>query len=457
MRSQRRLVRPLSAVNLEPNTFIGGVAAEIPTKAALATKLEIAEGNISNFTIVGNDIECTISNDYSLTTENFRNNAIITYYKDFGGKLIIMGGSIFRDCSKFKVGYFKACTLFSSSTGNNSIFRGTSNLRLYVPLEVSTQNAGSPNPDMANASYVGYIENYTSPNAITNLSIGTKYATALQLNFTPPSSLNAIDFYECYANGVKKNNISASGGYITGLNPDTTYTITINAVDIYYNKSGFSNSVSDTTSATYVIPVSNIISYYKLEGNALDANSVNNGTPNAITYVNGLVGNGLSLNGTSSFVNLNTTNLVGGKSAFTITIPFKNLGKTTNNVLYGSWSEPNYKIIIWINGGKLEFYTYTTTTIGGAFFNFSDTANFHIAHAIYDGSVMKMELDGVESPNSYARTGAITTLGETERIGRFGSNYGNAIIDELLIWDVALNPVQRMEVNSKLLSGQYII
>jgi len=155
----------------------------------------------------------------------------------------------------------------------------------------------------------GNTEDPNNPNAVTNLSIGTKYATALQLNFTPPSSVNGIDFYECYANGIKKNDITASGAYITGLNPDTTYTITVKAVDIFYNKSEFSNWVSETTNATEPYPISDIISYYKLEENAVDSNNINNGIPTAITYSAGKIGNAASFNGSTSFINVGNANL----------------------------------------------------------------------------------------------------------------------------------------------------
>lgn len=48
------------------NTFIGGVASTITTAGALATKLGIASNRITNFKIVGSDIECSISGSYVL-------------------------------------------------------------------------------------------------------------------------------------------------------------------------------------------------------------------------------------------------------------------------------------------------------------------------------------------------------------------------------------------------------
>jgi len=321
MRSQRRLVSPLSAFNLSPNTFIGGVASTIPTKAALATKLVIAESSIPYFAVVGSDVEAAINVDYNLPS--FQGNTDITYYFDDGGKVISLIADGFRFATKLNDIWFPAVTYLPSYCFHNtilgrayfpavtsmsgygvflgistittiilpeitSILNGSSDssfqenprtvyipkctalgnsllfdyvfynikigVNIYTDQSLSTINSGSMEGDLAyardnrsaNIFYTTLPDILTKPNAITNLSIGTKYATVLQLNFTPPSSVNGIDYYEVYVNGVYNKNI-VSGDYITGLNPDTTYTITVKAVDIYYNKSGFSNSVSDTT------------------------------------------------------------------------------------------------------------------------------------------------------------------------------------------------------------------
>ena len=53
------------------NTFIGGVASTITTSGALATKLGIASNRITNFKIVGSDIECRIIGAYSIPAEAY--------------------------------------------------------------------------------------------------------------------------------------------------------------------------------------------------------------------------------------------------------------------------------------------------------------------------------------------------------------------------------------------------
>ncbi|MEY3501810.1 MAG: hypothetical protein RL308_3483 [Bacteroidota bacterium] len=70
------------------NTFIGGVASTITTAGALATKLGIASNRITNFKIVGSDIECSISGEYAMTDSCWNGDSLLTYYKDNNGLVV---------------------------------------------------------------------------------------------------------------------------------------------------------------------------------------------------------------------------------------------------------------------------------------------------------------------------------------------------------------------------------
>ena len=280
------------------NTFIGGMASTITTSVALATRLAIASNRITNFKIVGSNIECRISGSYSIPVGCFQSNTSITYYRDTDNLVVSIGGTafsgttliteldlagvlnsgsyygsninriIFKNCTtvpafgfansgNVKLIYIPNATSLGGTSGNNDVFLigsgspSFSGRLLYVHPSLATNNAGAPDGDLAYAisqgAIVRYVTNFTAPNPITNLSVGNVYGTAVQLNFTAPTgSTNAIDYYEVYANGVYKNNISGSGGYATGLNLNTAYTIDVKPVDIFYNKST-SNVVSATT------------------------------------------------------------------------------------------------------------------------------------------------------------------------------------------------------------------
>ncbi|MEG7685968.1 hypothetical protein, partial [Listeria monocytogenes] len=69
-----------------------------------------------------------------------------------------------------------------------------------------------------------------------------------QLNFTPPSSTNAISYYEVWINGgFTEQRITANGQITGGLNQNAINTIQVVAVDIFLNKSVISNMVSVQT------------------------------------------------------------------------------------------------------------------------------------------------------------------------------------------------------------------
>ena len=80
---------------------------------------------------------------------------------------------------------------------------------------MQTINSGGVEGDLALFDSLGtnsvvYVTNFTPPNPVINLSAGTIYNTAVQLNFTPPTSVNGVDFYEVYLNGEKSHLITTA-------------------------------------------------------------------------------------------------------------------------------------------------------------------------------------------------------------------------------------------------------
>lgn len=333
------------------NTYIGGVAGTISTASALAAKLGISVGAISNFAIVGGDIKCKITGSYAMPDNAFLNNTEITYFSDnsivneiksscfyncpklswisMSGVLSITGVNSFRDTPKLQEIYFPNCTAIAnnafyngdniklktyafpkltnlgSTVGNNNVFYDyTQNAKLICPVSLQTVNSGSPDGDiqalLTGSGAVVYSTNLTSPDYVTTLAAGTIYNTAIQLNFTAPSSANSIDHYECWVNGIKKNNITSSGQYVIGLTSYTNYSISIVAVDVFYNKSTVSNILNvSTLNNTWDISTG-LISYYKLDSNSKDYYNSNNGTDTSVSYITGKISNAGSYNGTTS-------------------------------------------------------------------------------------------------------------------------------------------------------------
>ena len=292
------------------NFFVDGVASTCNTPALLAaqmydavTGLALNVSRIHNFTIIGDNIECYIDCDIRLRWSGHNS---VTAIRDTDNKVKIINGGflygsgyylsikemVFNGVTSvngayttrgtldgvFRLVYLPECTTLvnaafysdghnaitwylpkltlvgaSNSTATQTFYYANytyTNKHLYLNEYLETCNSGGEEADIAyfrgRGAIITYIRNFTAPNPITDLSVGTIGATTIQVNFTAPTgSTNTIDFYEAYANGVYKNQI-VSGGNITGLTTGTSYEIEVIPRDIYYNGSS-SNKVTQVT------------------------------------------------------------------------------------------------------------------------------------------------------------------------------------------------------------------
>lgn len=477
-------------VDLSTNTEIGGVAATINTPALLATRLGIDVSRITNFTIVGSDIKCRITGGYIIpTTPGFGNVTSLTYYRDTdalvtiiknsafyntglseevrfdnctiieGGalsknfatgfylpKVTTVGGICFDNVSTANYYYLPLCTSLGSTNGDDLVFRNIkSGAIIYVNPSLATNNAGSQDGDLSAAitsgAVVRYVSNFTAPNPVTDLSAGTVYNTAIQLNFTPPSSTNAIDYYECYVNGVLKNTITASGQYIIGLTPNTFYNITLKAVDIFYNKSIVSNTVSQSTNGVNpAVPTTGLVSYYKLDSNSNDSFGSNNGTDTSVSYVSGKIGNAGSYNGTNSKSNIgNPVNLQLSTGTISCWIKTSGAGGSYRSI-FGKTLAYNMFLV----DGVLMVYnwsSYGTTGNKSTGINLNDGLWHHIVFVFESGTALNyLYIDGV-----LKLTFSWGVLNQTDNFCIGSSNsiqYFNGLIDEGSVYNVKLSQSQ---------------
>lgn len=459
-------------VDLTTNTEIGGVASTISTPALLATKLGIDVSRITNFTVVGSDIKCRITGNYTLLAFNFNSSTVITYYDDFDGLVtsiradtfagqtlpmtrllmpgvtsVLNGNWFFYESIAIKTIYLPICTSFGNTIGNDSTIAhwNATGVKMYVSSFLQTCNSGSPDGDIAtlgsNGVSIVYVTNFTAPNPITNLSAGTTYNTAIQLNFTPPSSTNAIDYYECYVNGVLKNTITASGQYIIGLTPNTFYNITLKAVDIFYNKSIVSNTVSQSTNGVNpAVPTTGLVSYYKLDSNSNDSFGSNNGTDTSVSYVSGKIGNAGSYNGTNSKSNIgNPVNLQLSTGTISCWIKTSGAGGSYRSI-FGKTLAYNMFLV----DGVLMVYnwsSYGTTGNKSTGINLNDGLWHHIVFVFESGTALNyLYIDGV-----LKLTFSWGVLNQTDNFCIGSSNsiqYFNGLIDEGSVYNVKLSQSQ---------------
>jgi len=472
------------------NTEIGGVASTIGTPTLLASKLGILESKITNFTIVGSDIKCKITGSYVIPGNAFLSNTSITYYYDndnlvtdllasafrgcnslkkvvFDGVTTLTGSYIFREiyvptlvslknCTNItsnafdefynKGGYIYIpnCTTLGSTVLSNVVFNSQGGNVLQLNPFLATSNAGAEEGDVALArtqgSIIRYVTNFTAPNPITTLAVGTIYNTAVQLNFTAPiGSTNAIEYYECYANGVLKNIITTSGQYITGLTASTSYNITLIAVDIFYNKSVVSNSLSTATNTTSAIPTTGLISYYKLETNSNDNFGANNGTDTSVSYVSGKVGNAASYNGSSSKTNVaNPVNLQLTTLSISCWIKSSGAGTGDRGLIFKRYA---YNIFFYNN--KLATYSYGSPS------GYKDTG-VNVCDGTWKHLAITQQSGVTDGTKIYINGQLIltTTVGQTAQTDVLefgtiaGAGFANFILDETNIYNVVLNQDQ---------------
>lgn len=479
------------------NTYIGGVSGTITSASSLSTKLGISVGAISNFTVVGSNIKCKITGSYAIPATAFQfNTTPCTYYIDSDYLVTSLGGSVFYSTSfagicdfqnatsigaqalssvlstKFllknatsigdsgflnsnisSVFYIPNVTSLGATSGNNSVFAGIkSGAKIYANPSLATNNGGSPDGDLTEAIALGatvaYVTNYTAPNPVTTLASGTVYNTAIQLNFTPPSSTNTIDYYECYANGVLKNNITASGGYIIGLTASTSYNITVIAVDIFYNKSAVSNTLTQSTNTTSAQPTTGLVSYYKLDetsaGNAIDSFGSTNLINTGITInQTGKIGQSYLSSAVSQYLNSTTFTPITTNISFNLWVYRTATGAGTYPQLIGTGSYAT-------NAGMSVFITPSGDLgwiINQDYNNWSSLSNiplntWKMVTVVYNGANVKTYINAVLLRTD-TKTGAMNSTSLFRMYSR-QENDGTFIgkIDETAIYNVALTQTQ---------------
>lgn len=460
------------------NTYIGGISSSVSSATLLASKLGISVGAISNFAIVGSDIKCKITGSYEMPLNCWYNNSTITYFKDNDGLVSKLNGAsfstnanlellefpnctaaigggggswLFYSSPKIKIIYIPRCSNLGGTAGNDSLTAGVATgCKFYLPISLQTNNGGSPDGDIAGlGSDVVYVSNFTAPNAITDLSAGTIYNSAIQLNFIPPSSTNAIDYYELYQNGVFLKNITAAGQYITGLTASTSYTFTVVAVDIFYNKSVVSNSLVVSTNNVEWLLV-NLVGNYHLESNSNDSSGLgNNGTDTSITYSAGKINNAAVFNGSTSKIQIayNSSLDMSPNVPFSVSMWIKWSSVTDTEMICCS----NGSSRVWEfekTGGTLRFRINNGTSTSIRMektYSFTPTAGaYYMVTATYSGNAspsgMSLYLNGSSVGTGASIGGTYSAMGSNTNplvIGTF-PGYSpftlNGQIDELCIW-----------------------
>lgn len=196
--------------------------------------------------------------------------------------------------------------------------------------------------------------------------------------------------------------------------------------------------------------------YYKMDGNANDAVSTNNGTATSVTFStgNGKINQGGGFNGSSSRVTLPTFAYISG-TAFSISAWFKSTAAGATAYQIAAADAPsgtgNRVFQLALNLNKVRFIRFGTSD--NLITNISSTnnwndGNWHLAVAIFDNTVgSSLYVD-----NTLEASDAVTTSNNTDTnvpfsIGANGSSSPseifNGAIDEVGFYNIALDSNDR--------------
>lgn len=132
-------------------------------------------------------------------------------------------------------------------------------------------------------------------------------------------------------------------------------------------------------------------------------------------------GGSISLDGTDDYIEIPKTGILSSKSTFTISLWTYPTSLTGIRPLFVNYYFGNQEVLFRFNGTNLQFYTFTTSQIGGTTQTYSTLNQWVNVVATYDGSIMKTYVNGVQSPTTYSQTGNLSTSTLPYLIGRYSS------------------------------------
>jgi hypothetical protein len=475
------------------NTKIGGVSATINTANLLATKLGINVARISQFTIVGSDIECSVSGNYTLPYQFFNNDNTITYFKDSDSLVTSSNAGLpFYNCANItdvilygmtslgntsfgltpklellylpntttipnnafaqgnkKIFYIPLATNLGDTPSSTNVFSvGNTGSLIYCNPSLSTNNAGGENANIVYARSIGcdirYVTNFTKPNIASVSNIGVINNNSLQF-ISFGTNANAIDYFEISINGGAIQKVPVNQ-YLTGLVKNTSYSLSVVAVDIFLNKATASVINVSTANNATAFPVTGLKSYYRLDENsgliAYDSFGADN-----------LTNTGVTINKAGKVTNSSLSTATGQKLASTTATPITgnftiNLwvyrtktadqysalyeqGLFNDNTGFGIWASSNNDLSWRINN---NFNHYNAST-------FLALNTWVMVTVVYNGTNVKIYINSILKQTDAMTTNPTTSAKKAVFVGHDGAMfYGRQ--SELSIHNIELTQAQ---------------
>lgn len=320
-----------------------------------------------------------------------------------------------------------SANLVSASIGITAVATGSGN---YLSVNNAGTNISSTTESNITTKRVtGRTYGFTPPIPIApgSLSFSALTTSSMTLNWTDLSSNERGFVVYRSTDGINYSFVSqavagATSSPQTGLATGTTYYWKVYAI----TEGGLSSSLNGTQATSCngpiisQLPATNLISYYKFEGNAVSATGNNSGTFQGGTPVQSadrfnIAGKAYTFNGTSNYVS--TANSYVNPSSVSVSSWFKTT-TTIGGVLMGFSSLQTGA------GGNRDRFIYMTSTgvlyfgvAPGAVKKYINTTttyndgNWHLVTATLGAGGMKLYVDGVLSASDLAVTNTETITG----------------------------------------------
>jgi hypothetical protein len=129
----------------------------------------------------------------------------------------------------------------------------------------------------------------------------------------------------------------------------------------------------------------------------------------------------LTFDGVNQYINIPQTGILSTKSTFTISCWMYPTSLTGIRPIFVNYYVGNLEVLFRTNGSDLQFFTFTSSQIGGTTQSFNRINEWSNVVASYDGTTMKTYVNGVQSPTTFSQTGSLSTSTLPYLIGYYTS------------------------------------
>ena len=186
-----------------------------------------------------------------------------------------------------------------------------------------------------------------------------------------------------------------------------------------------------------------LISYYKLESGGADFWGSSNGTDTSITYstVNGKVNQGAGFNGSTSNISMSGVSPTSAAS-FAFWTKFNNLA-TPQNIITRRSNSNDWQMYLSAGCATGFRWIFWGLSIDNACSNSPATTSWQFWVVTYDGSNVRIYLNGTLDVTTPSTGNLLATAGNTEAFGKDnepgGTSFLNGNLDEVGVWSKALS------------------